>query len=173
VDNVTGTPNNDTIIGTVVPLPTASTLNVGDQIDGGGGNNTLKILDTAGSAGDELLGVTLTNIQTVSVQNLLGLSVNADFAANPGVSKVIAFATAANGTDNFTSLATGAQVVASGANTASSTNLNYQYTTPTDAVSLGVDGGVNGVQSTRIQVPLRPPPSRQPGRPMARPVRTA
>ena len=69
----------------------------------------------------------------------------ADFTADAGVSTVIAYDTANNGTDDFTGLAAGAQVIASGSGTGGSSTVNFAYAAPTGAVSVAVDGGVNGV----------------------------
>ena len=151
IDNIVATGSNNTIVGTVVGLASPnSTLNPGDAINGGGGTNTLKIIDTAGNGANsnDLAGVTLTNVQVISLQNASNNTAAIDLTLYPSVSKVIALNTANNKTDSFTSLASGAQVVASGAGTGTGTFVNFAYTTATTAVSVGVDGGANGVTFT-------------------------
>ena len=144
-DGTTSTVGNDTIIGTVNASGT-STLNAGNSLNGGAGSNLLKIVDTAGFDTNDLAGVTLTNIQTVEIQNAgIGNTVAADFTADPGVSTVIAYDTATNGIDNLTGLAAGTQIVASGSGTGGSSTVNFAYAASTGAVSVSVDGGVNGV----------------------------
>ena len=152
VDHIVGT-GNDTVIGTIANPSTSSTLNPGDSINGGSGSNTLSIVDTAGSGTNDLVGVTLANIQTVSVQNASPAGpATIDLTLYPSVSKVVALNTLGNHTDNFTGLAAGAQVVASGAASGAgvppgpnTSFVNFAYAAPTDAVSVGVDGGANGV----------------------------
>jgi S-layer protein len=165
VDLLTGTAGDDTFIGTVNPgIPSYgeggptitnvfsnSTLNPGDSIDGGAGSNTLQIVDSSGYDNNDLAGVTLTNIQTIALENTTSYGASIDLSANPGVSKVVALNTAGGGYDYFTGLATGTQVIASGAATGtedgsiSDTYVYFDMAKPTDAVSVGVDGGANGV----------------------------
>jgi len=145
----TGGPNA-TFIGTVTP-GTNSTLNAGDSLTGVGAGNTLQIIQTISSPANDLAGVTLAGIQTVSLQSTTGGMADIDLTLSPSVSKVIALNTAGLGTDTFTGLAAGAQVVASGAATGAGaggpfpTAVNFAYTSLTGAVSVGVDSGANGV----------------------------
>ncbi len=149
-NGTTSTAGDITIIGTVNPGTGTSTLNPGDSLTGGSGNNLLKIVDSAGADSNDLAGVTLSHIQTVQVQNASGGPVTADFATAAGVSTVIAFNTATGGSDSFTGLAAGTQVIASGAGTGGSTWVAFAYAAPTDAVSLAVDGGVKDVTFANI-----------------------
>jgi hypothetical protein len=153
---------NATFIGTVGATAAATTLNAGDSLTGVGTGDTLQIVETAGStASNELAGVTLAGIQTVSLQNTTVGIADIDLTLSPSVTKVVALNTAGNATpgftggiDSFTGLAAGTQVIASGAgtgaggtagNVSSDTTVDFAYATPTSAVSVGVDGGANGV----------------------------
>lgn len=152
VDNLTGTANNDTFIGTVGGGN--PTLNPGDSINGNGGTNTLKIVDTAGGYSNDLAGVTLSNVQTVSVQNAsTSGDVLVDFSQSSDVSKVIALNTPYDQGDYFRGLATGTQVIASGSASGYESGshppnyyswIEFGMANPSDAVSVGVDGGING-----------------------------
>jgi hypothetical protein len=154
----TGGPNA-TFIGTVGITAAATTLNAGDSLTGTGVGNTLKIIDTSGAAANDLTGVGLTGIQTVSVQNASTAGIAAiDLTLFPSVANVIALNTVGGDTDTFTGLATGATVVASGAGTgagtvAGTTTVTFSEKTATDAVSVGVDGGANGVTFTDLAAP--------------------
>jgi hypothetical protein len=79
VDNVTGTANNDVIVGTVT-LTNAGTpvlggsLNVTDTINGGAGTDNLSITVTGGGTTNEnassLSLATVSNVEAVSIRNL-------------------------------------------------------------------------------------------------------
>ena len=125
----TGGPNA-TFVGTVggAPGTPTGTLNPGDSLTGTGTGNTLQIVDTSTGVGqaNDLVGVTLANIQTITLQNSGGITPNdtINLALYPTVSKVVALNTL-NNADTFTNLATGAQVVASGAGTGPATTEAY------------------------------------------------
>lgn len=142
-----GTPGNDLFIGTVTPGGVGQTLNAGDSLDGKGGQNTLQIVDTSIGGANDLAGVTLANFQTIALQNagVAGTTDTVDVSIYPAVSKVIALNTVNNNIDTFIGLATGAQVIASGAGTGATSAVVFSEKTATDAVSVGVDAGVKGV----------------------------
>lgn len=71
-DAITGTANDDTITGVVTGTAGAptGTLNFGDVINGGLGNDTLAISSNA-TGGVAISGLQLTSVETVSVNNTL------------------------------------------------------------------------------------------------------
>ena len=153
VDTLTGTGGNDTFVATIAPTVggvNPSTLTAGDSIDGAGGVNTLRIIDSVGGA-TQLAGVTLANIQNLTVQqSIVGTASGYNLNGT-----VVTKATSLNGLSitagtavTFTNVGTGAQVVASGSATATNNVLQFSMKTATDAVSVGLDGGVKGVAIT-------------------------
>ena len=86
VDNIVGTAANDTVIGVFGDNGSGTnTFTVGDSINGGGGTNTLSL--TAQGTDPSPGAVTVTNIQDVTVRDLVGATVNAvGFTGNPAIS---------------------------------------------------------------------------------------
>ena len=154
VDALVGTSSNDTFTGVFDGATvTARTLNAGDSIDGGTGIDTLKVIvaNTAlanTTSTTPLAGVTVTNVETVSVQNV-GLD-EVVVATPTGVSTVQSLNSTA--TVGFTGLATGAKVNASG--TGQAGTVAFAQTTAADAVNVGFTGGVNGtaIRSATVAV---------------------
>ena len=72
-DILVGTVGNDTILATDLSsnsfFPSLATLNAGDSIDGGNGNDTLKVLTSNGAQTVDLSGVTLTSIENIVIQS--------------------------------------------------------------------------------------------------------
>ncbi|AQV96481.1 DUF4214 domain-containing protein [Cupriavidus necator] len=84
LDALTGTGGNDTFIATIDAAGNKPTLNTGDQIDGGAGTDTLKIVSVTA----DTPAVTLKNVETVQIQQL-GVNSGAISAANwTGVTQV-------------------------------------------------------------------------------------
>ena len=138
VDSLVGTANNDTFVGIVGT--TGATLGAADSVNGGAGVDTLRIVATTGAAATNLLaGVTVTNVEKLAIQNTAATAVTA--VAPTGVTTV----SSVNSTGNvaFTGLAAGTEVILSGASTAALNVLNFAQATPTDAVKVTIDGGVN------------------------------
>jgi hypothetical protein len=145
VDSLTGTANNDTFVGVVGT--TGATLSAGDSVNGGAGVDTLRIVaSTAGAALTPLTGVTVTNVEKLSVQNVSGQTVT--IGAVAGVSSVAS----TNSINNvvYTGLAAGTEVVLSGSATTAAGILNFSQATATDAVKVTIDGGVNGGVVTNV-----------------------
>lgn len=92
VDVLTGTANNDTFIGTINVDPTKTTLNLGDNLDGGIGNDSLNIVANAGSA-NALAGVTIRNIENININGTAGTFVGVDLNGVSGVTNVNATGT--------------------------------------------------------------------------------
>jgi len=144
----TSTAGDDTIVGTrAIPgITDPSTLNAGDSINGGLGTNTLKIVDTLGAAPNLLAGVTVANIQNTVIQHAIAGGVSIVDFNGTGVSKVTSLNNL-GGVVVAQNLGTGAQVIASGAGTGVGiTALQFNMKVATDAVSVGLDGGVKGSQ---------------------------
>ncbi|WP_424859762.1 beta strand repeat-containing protein [Tepidimonas sp. HKU77] len=72
-DNLTGTSGNDTF--TAGESGGVATLTVGDQINGGAGNDTLNWIQTAAVTGVPT-GVTVTSVETVNVTSGAGITLN-------------------------------------------------------------------------------------------------
>ncbi|WP_219064089.1 DUF4214 domain-containing protein [Pseudomonas sp. UMAB-08] len=148
VDALVGTANADTFTGVLDrTTTTATTLSAGDSIDGGAGVDTLKVIVANGAAADPvaspLSGVTVKNVENISVQNVsastAGVQVN--LAPIAGVTTVTALNS--TGLVNFQNLATGTEVVVSGS--AQTGTVNFNQATATDAVKVTLNGGVNNV----------------------------
>lgn len=133
-------PGNDTFIAT---YGTNGTLNPGDSVDGQGGINTLQIIATDSTATPNVLaGVTVANIQTISLQQLsLSRIQTMDLTLYATVSKVISLSSRFI---VFKGLATGAQVISSSISAPIFNLVHYAYLNPTDAVFLSANGGVGG-----------------------------
>jgi len=65
VDAVSGTANNDVIVGLI---GTSGTFTVGDNIDGGSGTDTLNLIDASGTAGGF---VSINGVETINVRTLV------------------------------------------------------------------------------------------------------
>ena len=148
IDNLVGTANADTFTGVFDSgTPAARTLNAGDAIDGGAGVDTLKVIVTnAAGATTPLTGVAITNVEKLSVQNVSGAATTVNVQPIAGVTSV----TSLNSTSGvtFQNLAAGTEVVVSGSATTVGGSVAFNQLTPTDAVKVTVNGGVNGVTVT-------------------------
>lgn len=71
VDNVVGTANNDTFIGTVDANTLSGTFNTGDSINGGAGTDTLKLIIANGN-GATYTPAQMTGVEVIQVQDLDG-----------------------------------------------------------------------------------------------------
>jgi hypothetical protein len=153
VDNLTSSSPRDVVTGTISfegygydGNPVVNTLNPGDTIAMNGG--MLQITDSGGYLSEnaatnpnELTGVTVTGPFNFAVQASGAKVSNFDFIATQGVTSVAALNSSAN--VYFDDLPTGTKVIASGAG--QSGNIYFTMLNAVDAVSVGVDGGVNGV----------------------------
>ena len=157
IDNLTSSSPRDVVTGTISNLgygaggPVVDTLNSGDTIAMNGG--TLQITDSGGylsenAAGNpnELTGVTVTGPFNFVVQASGATASNFDFIATQSVTSVTALNSVAN--VYFDNLPTGAKVIASGAGQLG--DVYFSMLNATDAVSVGVDGGVNGITIENI-----------------------
>lgn len=79
MDAVAGTSGNDTIKG-VFGGAADNTFNVADEIDGGAGTDTLEL--TAAGATASPSAVTVKNVEVVSVRDVVGATVDAQFIEN-------------------------------------------------------------------------------------------
>jgi len=70
VDAVSGTANNDVIVGLI---GTSGTFTVGDNIDGGSGTDTLNLIDASGTAGGF---VSINGVETINVRTLVTAGVD-------------------------------------------------------------------------------------------------
>jgi len=143
VDNLVGTTGADLFTGSLGG--TSPTLQPGDSVNGNGGIDTLKIVDTNAAGATTLAGIGIQNIQNVTVTTVTGAQTYA-LAGATGVTTVTSLNSSV--TDTFTGLAAGTKVVASGA--AQTGNINFTMASASSPVSVAVDGGVSGItfQST-------------------------
>jgi S-layer protein len=90
LDALVGTQNDDTFVGTLDAVTANTTLNFGDSIDGGSGNDTLSILtNVTGKA--TISGLALKNVENVAVTNTIAGAANVitvDATGFTGVTKV-------------------------------------------------------------------------------------
>lgn len=71
MDNIVGTAGNDTILAVAATAPTANTLSVADQIDGGAGTDTLKLtIDTL--VANSVPAASTKNVEIIEVRNVSG-----------------------------------------------------------------------------------------------------
>ncbi len=91
LDALVGTANDDTFVGSLDALgATATTVNLGDSIDGGSGTDTLTIVSNI-TGGTSVSGLTLKSVENVLVNNTVAGSANAitvDASGFSGVSKI-------------------------------------------------------------------------------------
>lgn len=160
-DNITGTSNNDTIIGEFATSP-ANTLNPSDQVNAGAGTDTLKLYGTFTAA---QMPVTITGVEVLDVVTAAGAALNLSSytKAVTGIeSVVIENAAALNDTVTTTagqklSLATGASNVGTAgavtwAGSATDTTLDltlngYQGGSTATALALTITGAAATTQN--------------------------
>lgn len=131
------------------PADASSTLQAGDSITGTGANNTLRIIDTTTVLNNGLAGVTLSGVQTVTVQKTDSTAASTyNLAATAGVTTVqnVNSSAAAATIVNFTGLTAGTTVSVSGANTALGTT-TAAYTVGASPVLVNLNGGLTTVQT--------------------------
>ena len=140
-DSVVGTANNDSIVGYINASGINSTFNNGDTIDGGSGIDTLQLTVDGADAGAFPTGVTLSNVEIVSIKESGGVAGNYNLSGISGLTTVINNASSDDVTFN---LAAGVKMVVQGdgVNTNGSTTFN-------NATDLTFAGGVNGGTVTR------------------------
>ena len=89
IDALAGTANDDTYVGLI---GTGATVNVGDTIDAGAGNDTLA-LTNATTGGVTVAAVTLKNLETITVNNTTANktadAVTVDLSGTTGVTSVL------------------------------------------------------------------------------------
>lgn len=160
IDTVTGTSGNDTVLG---DFTTTSTLNAGDQINGGNGTDTLKMYGTYDST---KMPVTVTSIEVLDLVTAANaaLDLSGWTKATTGIAKVVVEnAAAINGATITTtagqalSLATGATGAATAgtvtwAGSATDTSLDltlngYQGGTGVTPVALTITGAAATTQN--------------------------
>ncbi|WP_027996328.1 hypothetical protein [Simplicispira psychrophila] len=143
IDNLTGTAGNDTFVGVAdATTATLNTLSAGDSVNGGAGIDTLKVIvaNTVG-ANTPLAGVTLSNIEKITVQNVAVGASTINMQPIAGVTTVGSLNS--TGTVTFQNLAAGTNVAVGGS--AQTGAVNFNQLNASDAVNVTVDGGVNGV----------------------------
>lgn len=101
LDALVGTANDDSFVGSLDALgATATTVNLGDSIDGGAGTDTLTIVSNV-TGGTSVSGLTLKSVENVVVNNTVaagaGNLITVDASSMSGVSKI-----SAAGTGNLT-----------------------------------------------------------------------
>jgi S-layer protein len=101
LDALIGTANDDTFVGSLDALgATATTVNLGDSIDGGSGTDTLTVVSNI-TGGTSVSGLTLKSVENVVVNNTVaagaGNLITVDASGFSGVSKI-----SAGGTGNLT-----------------------------------------------------------------------
>jgi hypothetical protein len=142
IDAVVGTAGNDQFNGVVDGGPN-STLNTGDSVNGGAGDDTLSLIVTNGTF---VLPASLTNVETISVQALDSSTI--DLSNASGVETLEArgggSTTSFNNVGNlveaaFTNSAAGLNIQYTGATIAGTTNVQAVSLTDSDA-SLTVNG---------------------------------
>ena len=138
------------VIGTVSDAfggVTTQTLNWGDTIVGTGTNNTLLIFDSATLGGTNLAGVTLSGVQTVQVQNTVGIANKTyDFAAITGVTTVQNENSVVNAVTRFTDLTAGTVVSVSGASSGAGTT-QFTYASASSPITVNLNGGLTAIQT--------------------------
>lgn len=102
LDSLVGTANDDTFVGTVDAVGvTATTVNLGDSIDGGAGTDTLTVISNVTGGAATVAGLSLKNVENVTIQNSVaagaGNVITADATGLAGVTKI-----SAAGTGNVT-----------------------------------------------------------------------
>lgn len=136
VDALTGTSANETFVGT------NTTLNAGDSINGGPGNDTLKIVDATGAA--SLAGVTVTNVENITVQAASANTTTIDVGTISGVSALTNSNSVSGSTVAFQNVATNATVIDSNTNAAATTTTTFTMKSASDAIKVGFDGTTSG-----------------------------
>jgi S-layer protein len=76
IDNFVGTANNDTFDATQNATGPTDTLNSLDSLDGGAGNDTLKIVETSAIDTTALSGVSIKNIETANLTSTSTVTAN-------------------------------------------------------------------------------------------------
>lgn len=106
----TGTANNDTfsgVIGSSLGATDGTTLNPGDNLSGGAGNDTLTVaISGTHAAAVTVNAVTLNSVETISLLNFeaSGNLTTIDLAVAPGVTAIRQLASGDNGDTAFTSV---------------------------------------------------------------------
>ena len=142
IDNLVGDSGNNTFTGVYDDTAASRTLNAGDSINGGAGVDTLKVIvANAATAVNPLTGVTITNVEKLTVQNVSVSATNINAATISGLTSVSS--QNSTGAVNFTGLAAGTEVLVAGAGQTDA--VNFQQAVTTDAVKVTLAGNVNGV----------------------------
>jgi Ca2+-binding RTX toxin-like protein len=136
-DSISGTNNNDVINGYINTLNSAaSTFTTGDIIDGGAGVDTLQLVVDGADAGLFPNGVTVSNVEIISIKETGGIAGSYDLSAISGLTTVIND----KSTDDVTfTLPTNAKFVVQG--NSSDFNGNTVFDKATEITLVNVNGG--------------------------------
>jgi len=150
VDTIVGTAANDVFTGTMTAntANAADTLNSLDSIDGGAGNNTLNVLVLDDGSADPFTGlpagVSLTNIQNLSIRSAVAIDVTAALTeSNVAVTQ----ATAVNALKVGSATAVSVSGVTAGGGITVDGGTNETITANGNAVTLGHTTGATGAIS--------------------------
>lgn len=135
-DVVNGTTGDDTIIGDWATNGTSGTVQASDFIDGGSGNDTLKLY-SFGAGGSDNLPVTVKNVETINFVAPTGALTKVNTAGMSGVTKVVLEKVDA-GTGTFTTGNGQAAQLSTTANTAAA--LTWAASATDTAASLTLAG---------------------------------
>jgi hypothetical protein len=139
IDNIMSANAQDAVAGTLTGTNATSTLNPGDQMAMAGG--TIEITDTNPAATSILAAVDITGSFKFLVHDLAAAQ-SYDFT---GLGETTVASSNSLFSCEFTNLANGAAVIASGGGTAATANVSFTMAATNAAVSEGVDGGISGV----------------------------
>lgn len=129
LDALVGTANDDTFVGSLDAIgATATTVNLGDSIDGGAGTDTLTIVSNI-TGGTSVSGLTLKNVENVVVNNTVAVALPAAPAVGAGAGTTAAGNTITVDASNFAGVS---KISGSGVGDFTITNIG--------SVTLGVNG---------------------------------
>lgn len=137
IDNLTGTADDDTFNAVFDPGGSNDTLNLGDNLNGGAGIDSLNVI--SGLSGT-LPATTITNIENFFIRNTAPGALVVDFNSITGEQQV--WADLSTGQTNFSNLATGTVIGVKGNGAVTVGDVLADYSNQADAVSIAIDGGV-------------------------------
>jgi len=144
IDSIEGGSGADTITGTISATATLTSLNAGDTINGAAGKDTF--IASIASATTTLAGVSITDVETVRVQNSTAAISTLDMSISKGYTSLENYASSALSTVGFSNVST----ISGAAMRYGSSDLTVTYLSATvagasDSQNLTLEGAQGGV----------------------------
>jgi Ca2+-binding RTX toxin-like protein len=144
IDSIEGGSGGDTITGTISATATLTSLNAGDTINGGAGNDTF--ISSIASATTTLSGVSITDVETIRVQNSTAAISTLDMSISKGYTSLENYASSASSTVGFSNVSKISDAAMRyGSSDLTITYLSATVTGAADSQNLTLEGAQGGV----------------------------